>query len=120
MNDVPFRIPQPVVDLLDSRAGMLSITSIVHDVGFVLQHLYDVRCVAQRNGVADDQDFGQLSGDGSTARNDGKQWQDSFHQVNTSVDERLLSDGSENVSHFCSQAFHLHSGFAWSAFCFCR
>ena len=62
MNDVPLRFPDPTVQHLQTRTGVLGIAPVMDDLNLSLQGGNDVRGVANRDGVANEKRLGQILG----------------------------------------------------------
>ena len=62
MNDVPLRFTDPAIEHLQARTGVLGIATMMDDFDLPLQGSHDVRGVANRNGIPDEQSLGQILG----------------------------------------------------------
>ena len=60
MNQIPFFLPQPVLDPGNPTDGRAGISLVTPDFRHALEVLDDVRGIANGNGITHDQDLGQL------------------------------------------------------------
>ena len=79
MDDVPFRFTDPSVQHLQTRAGVLGVALVVPNLDLALQDGHDVRGVANRYGVPDEQGLGQILG--PQGRSQGKKKEGTYRSI---------------------------------------
>ena len=61
MNEIPFPVAQPFLDLGNPTDGRTGISLVTLDFGHPLEILDDVRSVSHRDRIPHDQDLGQVA-----------------------------------------------------------